>query len=196
MKSQDSVNKKILNFFSEAGMLKRVKRSGWWVLGIKNPESVAEHSFRCAVIAYAISRMEKINSNDAVLMALFGDIHEARINDAHKMAQRYLNYQEAEDKAFLAQIKNLPAELKNDLAKLHRNYMAQKSKVALIARDADILECLLQAKEYSEHGYAEAVKFMKKAPQYLKTKSAKKLWDLTKRTNLNDWWENIGEFKR
>ncbi|MBF0384955.1 MAG: HD domain-containing protein, partial [Candidatus Omnitrophica bacterium] len=40
-----------VNLFAEAGLLKRVKRSGWWVAGIKDPESVAEHSFRCAVIA-------------------------------------------------------------------------------------------------------------------------------------------------
>jgi putative hydrolase of HD superfamily len=52
------MDKRILNFISEAGMLKRVKRSGWSVLGIVNAESVAEHSFRCAVInmlSYRIS---------------------------------------------------------------------------------------------------------------------------------------------
>ena len=31
--------KNVLDFISEAGLLKRVKRSGWWVLGIKDPES-------------------------------------------------------------------------------------------------------------------------------------------------------------
>lgn len=190
------MEKSILNFIAEAGMLKRVKRSGWWVLGIKDPESVAEHSFRCAVIAYCISIMEKIEPGEAVIMALFNDIHEARINDSHKMAQRYMNYEKIEDEAFAAQAKNLALDLKKHLTKIREQYKGQKSKSAIIARDADILECLIQAKEYQEHGYPEAVKFFKKAPECLITKSAKKLWNLAKKSNLNDWWVGIGEFKR
>jgi putative hydrolase of HD superfamily len=53
-------DRQLLNFISEAGMLKRVKRSGWWVLGIKDSESVAEHSFRCAVIGYVIAKEEVV----------------------------------------------------------------------------------------------------------------------------------------
>lgn len=191
-----SQNKQILDFLSEAGILKRIKRSGWWVLGIKNPESVAEHSFRCAVIAYCISVMEGLNSHEAVIMALFNDIHEARINDAHKMAQKYIDYVHAEDKAFFDQIKDLPFKLKSDLAQLHQKYRSQKSKAAIIARDADILECLIQAKEYHEYGYKQARKFMKKAPKFLRTKSAKQLWSRAKKSSLNDWWQGIGDFRR
>jgi len=34
----------ILDLLAEAGMLKRIKRSGWWMLGMPFEESVAEHS--------------------------------------------------------------------------------------------------------------------------------------------------------
>ena len=67
MKSSVKKNKKInpqvaaLNFFAEAGLLKRVKRSGWWVAGIENPETVAEHCFRCAVIGYYIAHCEGVD---------------------------------------------------------------------------------------------------------------------------------------
>ncbi|GGP44124.1 hypothetical protein GCM10010214_16250 [Streptomyces abikoensis] len=33
-------------FLLEMGMLKRAKRSGWWIAGVKDPETIAEHSFR------------------------------------------------------------------------------------------------------------------------------------------------------
>jgi 5'-deoxynucleotidase YfbR-like HD superfamily hydrolase len=79
---------------------------------------------------------------------------------------------------------------------LHAEYRSQKTKESIIARDADILECLIQAKEYYLHGYKEAVKFMKKAPQHLKTKSAKRLWYLAKKMQLNQWWERLSEFRR
>jgi putative hydrolases of HD superfamily len=66
----------------------------------------------------------------------------------------------------------------------------------IIARDADILECLIQAKEYHEHGYKEASKFMKKAPSFLRTKTAKRLWLLARKSNLNKWWEKLSGFER
>ncbi len=186
----------LLNFIAEAGMLKRVRRSGWWVLGIKDVETVAEHSFRCAVIGYIIACMEGTPPYKVLLMTLFNDMHEARINDLHKMSQRYIKVKEAEEKAFGEQIASLPKAVKGELSGLRREYNKQNTKEAIISRDADILECLIQAKEYEEHGYKEAFKFMKKAPALLKTKSAKKLWSSAKAMALNEWWERLSEFKR
>lgn len=48
----------IANYIFEAGMLKRVKRSGWWAEQIKNPESVAEHSWRASVLAFILANLE------------------------------------------------------------------------------------------------------------------------------------------
>lgn len=186
----------LVNLIAEAGMLKRVRRSGWWVLGIKDSETVADHSFRCAVIGYIIAKMEKVPPYKVLLMTLFNDMHEARINDLHKMSQRYIKLQEAEDMAFKEQISNLPKSMKNELKGMHEEYRKQGSMESIIARDADILECLVQAKEYKEYGFKEAFRFMKKAPRFLRTKSAKRLWALAKGMNLNKWWESLSEFKR
>jgi putative hydrolase of HD superfamily len=189
-------DKALLEFISEAGLLKRIKRSGWWVLGIKDAETVAEHSFRCAVMGYVISKMEKVSPYKVLMMTLFGDIHEARISDLHKMAQRYLDYEKLEDKAFFEQISVLPPIIQGELLGLHKEYRKQKSKESIIARDADILECLIQAKEYYEFGFKEAHKFMNKAPEHLRTKSARRLWQSAKKMRLNDWWVRLGEFRR
>jgi putative hydrolase of HD superfamily len=186
----------LLQLISEAGTLKRVRRSGWWVLGIKDAETVAEHSFRCAIIGYILARMENVEPSKVLLMTLFNDIHEARINDLHKMAQRYIKAQDAEDKAFAEQISSLPGVIKGELSAVHREYRKQGTKESIIARDADILECLIQAKEYQEHGHKEAVKFMRKAPSALRTKSAKALWAEARSSNLNEWWEKLSAFKR
>jgi putative hydrolase of HD superfamily len=196
MKKTTSAKKDIINFISEAGMLKRVSRSGWSVLGIKDAETVAEHSFRCAVIGYIIARLEKADAYKVLLMTLFNDIHEARITDLHKMAQRYIEADPCEDESFSEQIEKLPVGLKNELENMRQDYKKQSTKESLIARDADIIECLIQAKEYHEHGYSEAYKFMKKAPQHLKTKTARELWRKAKSMNLNDWWMSLSDFKR
>lgn len=177
-------------------MLKRIQRSGWSVLGIKNAESVADHSFRSAVLGYIIARMEGAAPYKVLIMTLFCDLHEARIGDLHKMAQRYFDLEEKEDEAFSEQISSLPKKLNYELKGARIEYRRQKTKASIIARDADILECLIQAREYQQHGFKEAEKFMKKAPSFLRTKSARKLWKLAQEQNLNDWWEALTEFKR
>ena len=45
------MEKGIARYLFELGQLKRVKRSGWWVAGVDQPESVADHSFRCAALS-------------------------------------------------------------------------------------------------------------------------------------------------
>ena len=61
MSEKSEENKSIVEFIFEAGVLKRVPRSGWSLLGINNAESVADHSFRCAVIGYLVAHMEKVS---------------------------------------------------------------------------------------------------------------------------------------
>ncbi|MCK4462979.1 MAG: HD domain-containing protein [Candidatus Omnitrophica bacterium] len=186
----------IANFISEAGLLKRTKRSGWSVLGIKDAESVADHSFRCAVIGFFLAQTEKASTYKVLLMTLFNDIHEARIGDLHKMAQRYIDSEKAEDKSFDEQVSALPGGIKKVLKGVRKEYKAQNTKESIIARDADILECLIQAKEYQDYGYCRASQFMKKAPKFLKTKSAKELWKRVKKANSDNWWLKLSEFKR
>jgi putative hydrolases of HD superfamily len=185
-----------LNLFAEAGLLKKIKRSGWWVAGIKDPESVAEHSFRCAVMGYYIAHLEKADPYKVVIMTLFNDIHEARINDLHKMGHYYIDFKEAEKKVFDDQIKGLDKKVRAELKHLREEYDAQVTRESIVARDTDILECLLQAKEYYDSGYTKAEKFFKKAPDHLKTKSAKRYWHQIKRWNSGQWWEPIVKFER
>ncbi len=185
-----------LNFFAEAGLLKRVKRSGWWVAGIENPESVAEHCFRCALIGYYIAYSEGVDPYKVVTMTLFNDIHEARINDLHKMGHYYIEFREAEKRAFADQVANLEAKAKAHLKALRNEYEGQQSKESLVARDADILECLLQAKEYMDNGYPVAKTFFKRAPDHLKTKTAQKLWKQALKWDSHDWWQNVVKFER
>jgi putative hydrolase of HD superfamily len=189
-------NNIISDFFAESGLLKRVKRSGWWVIGIKDPESVADHCYRCAVIGYVLAKMEAADAHTVTMMCLFNDLHEARINDAHKVASTYLNYRQAEDKAFFDQIEMLPDSIRSEMSDWRKQYTKQKSRESIIARDADILECLIQAKEYFDQGHSQAKLFFKKAPKHLKSKSAKKIWKDLQKWDSSHWWQRITEFKR
>ena len=63
--------KDLTKFIFEMGTLKHVKRSGWWVINVKDPENVAEHSFRAGLIAYILAKLEKADINKVALMAFF-----------------------------------------------------------------------------------------------------------------------------
>jgi len=185
-----------LDFLAEAGMLKRIKRSGWWMVGVPYEESVAEHSFRCAVIAYMLAKMEGVEPYKAVMMGLLGDIPEARINDLHKVACRYLDGRTAEKEAYREQTEPLEDNIREELREFKEDYDSQATAGGVIARDADILECLLQAKEYSDLGFKTAEKFFKSAPEKLQTSSARKLWENMESWDSSVWWEKLGKFER
>jgi len=79
----------IVDFVQKAGLLKKVKRSGWisWV-GIERPESVADHSFRSAILAMCIADLKGLNTEKLMRMLLLHDIHEAIIGDYDYFAKR------------------------------------------------------------------------------------------------------------
>jgi len=185
-----------LNFFAEAGLLKRVRRSGWWVAGICNPESVAEHSFRTAVIGFYLAMVEKLDPLRVMVMTLFNDIHEARINDLHKMGHTYIDFKDAEKKVFRDQIRYLCPEVKRYLASIRNEYDRQRTPASILARDADILECLIQAKEYADSGCLEAEHFFTRAPKHLKSRSARRIWRRIRLWDSSDWWQAIVKFER
>jgi putative hydrolases of HD superfamily len=186
----------LVNFFAEAGLLKRVKRSGWWVAGIKDPESVAEHSFRTAIMGFCLAEREGVDPLKVMTMALFNDIHESRINDLHKMGHYYIDFKNAEKKVFHDQVADLPSKLKAQLSAFRREYDAQETAESILARDVDILECLIQAKEYYQDGHERAKYFLTRAPEYLKSTTAKKLWKVITRWDSDEWWRSVVKFER
>lgn len=176
--------------------MKHVKRSGWWVAGIKDPESVAEHCFRCAIIGYYLAHREKVNPHKVLLMTLFNDIHESRINDLHKMGHYYIDFKDAEKRVFKDQTEHLDQDVRSELRSTRTEYDQQSSKEAVVARDADILECLLQAKEYYDNGHTKAKTFFRTAPDHLKTETARRWWEEILTWDSASWWEKVVKFER
>jgi len=90
--------KKLINYFFELGMLKKYHHNGPMAAGVKIPDTVAEHSYRAAVIAYVLAELEGENGETAASMLLFHDTPEARTGDHNKIAQRYINRDKVEEK--------------------------------------------------------------------------------------------------
>src|ERR1700693_4435909 len=80
---KESDAQKLLRFFVRSGRLKVERRRGWVKkLGLKNPESVADHSYRTALMAMVISDSRGLDTSKAVRLALLHDLPEAIAGDA------------------------------------------------------------------------------------------------------------------
>ncbi len=73
--------KKIVDFMILAGKLKWLKRSGWLELKMPDPESVAEHTFRVAILSRVLAPYLGLNSEKLTAMAIFHDFAEGIFGD-------------------------------------------------------------------------------------------------------------------
>src|SRR5438876_3356199 len=111
----------------EIDQLKRVKRSGWWIAGIPDPESVAEHSFRTALLGYILASLEGADPQKTAMICLFHDLGEARINDLHKVAKRYIDVGDREEVACEEQAERLPQPLAGHVVAFMHEYERRTS---------------------------------------------------------------------
>ncbi len=178
------------NWVFELGQLKRIDHEGWKLLGIKNPESVAEHTLRAAQLAFVLAKMENYpNPFEVCTLVIFHELEECRIGDIHKVAKRYMKEYE-EERAVEEQVEKL-GEVGNEIFELWKKTKNLDSKAALIAKDADLLEIAATAKELMEKGYSYAKDWIKNVSLTLKTNSAKKLIKELEKVNSNEWWQGL-----
>ncbi|MFH1094926.1 MAG: HD domain-containing protein [Candidatus Micrarchaeota archaeon] len=143
-------NARIADLLFEAGLLKTVSRTGWDTVRAPR-ESVAEHSFRTALVGWVLSKMAQLSEQEEALLikaCLFHDLHEARIGDLHRLAKLYGSLDEK--KCEQDQREGLPKQMEEDLA---RSLDSLPLRLRIYAREADKIECAITAKEYLDAGY-------------------------------------------
>jgi putative hydrolase of HD superfamily len=176
--------KDVVNFLFELGMLKKTPRTGYQFLG-SGKESVAEHSFRTAVIGYALSRHEPgADAMKTLLMCLFHDLHEARTGDHNYVNKRYVHIDE--EKAVRDLARDLP--FGNEIVSLFREFLDSHSPEACLSRDADQLDLILALKEQLDLGNPYAHDWLHYALKRLQTESAKRMAEEIMATDSTEWW--------
>ena len=173
-----------VNFLFEIGMLKRIPRSGYQYLG-SGGESVAEHSFRVAVIAYVLAKNEpKADTQKVVLMSLFHDFHEARTGDHNYVNKKYVAIDE--DSAINDLTRELP--FGQEIVSLINEFNSRETIEARLSRDADQIDFILELKRQKDLGNESAAEWLRYAVKRLATDFAKKLADKITSTDSSDWW--------
>ena len=176
--------RKMVNFLFEVGMLKKIPRSGYQFLGT-GKESVAEHTFRSAVIAYFLAKNEpKANTEKVVLMSLFHDLHEVRTGDHNYVNKNYVTSNDV--KAVHDSTKKIP--FGHEIRSLIYEFNSCETLEAKLSRDADQLDFILELKRQKDLGNESAEEWLKYAIKRLITDLSKKLAKEILTTDSSEWW--------
>jgi putative hydrolase of HD superfamily len=175
---------RIVEFLFEVGMLKRTPRSGWQFLD-GGSESVAEHVYRTALIAYVLARLDGTVDTDKVLrLALVHDLPEARTGDLNYVNQKYVAADEA--RAAHDMTRDLP--FGDELEELMAEYRDERSPEAVCAHDADQLEMLLELKEKLDTGCQAAEDWTGFVLRRLRSDVAKTVAEKILAGDSASWW--------
>lgn len=176
--------KPIVNFIYETGMLNKTPRSGFQFLG-SGEQSVAEHSFRTAIISYVLGTMDgKVDVGKMLKEALFHDLGEARVSDLNHVHQKYTDRRQAEAVNDVAATLPFGAEI----AELYEQHEARSTPESVLVKDADTLEWIISLKEQVDIGNDRANQWIDFATQRLLTDTAKELAKEIMNTDSNEWW--------
>ncbi len=174
----------LLDFVREVRRLKEVKRKGWTLRGVRNPESVADHSFMLAILAYVYSRKLGLDSEKATKMALIHDICEVYTGDiATRMRedeQEVGNEEKVkrEREGMEKLISLLPGEISEEIRLLWEEFLSCKTREAKLVKDLDRVEMCIQALDYAEREGGDFEEFFEFAKKEIETAEIKKLFEV------------------
>ncbi|KPJ73236.1 hypothetical protein AMJ48_02105 [Parcubacteria bacterium DG_74_1] len=166
--------KNIVNFLIEVGKLKKMPRRGWVLRGIKNPETIAAHSFRMSIMAWLLGKKRRLNVNKVIKISLIHDICEVYAGDTtpyhqlhprnkkerRKLTQKWPRFSKKEKEKFFSEkykkehtalkklIFKLAPTTKKEIESLWLDYERGLTPEGRFVRQVDRVENLLQALEY------------------------------------------------
>lgn len=178
-------NKKIANFFFEAGILGKTLRS-WTFFSGSQHRNVAEHTNRVIYIGLTLAKLHgHADPYKVMLMCAFHDFAEARTSDLNYVHQKYV---ERNDKSAIIDFtSSLP--FGEEIKKALDEYEERKTIESQLTKDADALEWLLTVKEENDLGNKIVDNlWLSSAYKRIKSDIAKEIADEILVTRSDDWW--------
>jgi len=143
----------MLQLFRWAGKLKTIRRTGWVNNGIRDAESVADHTFRVAFMAMMLAGEMGLDPLKLVQMSLIHDLAETKVGDITPFCGVSKTEKRRREQIALEELLKDIDEGVAWLA-LWNEYEDQHTAEAVAVRNIDKLEMAIQAVEYSS-GYPD-----------------------------------------
>jgi putative hydrolase of HD superfamily len=171
----DSSLQNLIKFLEITGVLKRTARAGWVDVGVYQPESVADHTFRTAFLCMLYADMEALDPLKLLRMALIHDLPEAVIGDLTP-SQKTAETKEKEETAIIQILSLLPKKQRENYLAVWNEYQEGTTREAKAVRQLEKIEMALQAKEYEKFGSAS-----KSLDRFIKSAEEATVWSELRR---------------
>jgi putative hydrolase of HD superfamily len=147
--------RRLIETLLECNQLKTIPRMGWRVRGVREGESVAEHSWAVALLSMMlVDRLAAPVDREKVLrIALIHDLPESVTGDIHAPATKLLG-EDVKEAAEARIMERLFGRIPEgaEYVRLWREFAERSSVEGRIVRAADKLEMFTQAYEYELEG--------------------------------------------
>ena len=159
-----------VEFAKLVGKLKTTPRTGWVRRGVPRYESVADHSWRVAMLSLLLSNDDHIDVSKCMAMAMVHDVAESIVGDiapddnVTKEEKARLENDAMTLIATKLEEATMNPSAKNRLVRLFHEYEDRESNEAKAVKDLDMLDMIIQASEYEERFDMDLSEFFETTP--------------------------------
>ncbi|KAK7576235.1 hypothetical protein V9T40_012521 [Parthenolecanium corni] len=150
MVETDSVPKRNLEFLELVGQLKHLKRKGWVLEKVPDPESIASHMYRMAIMSFLIEPSCGIDRLRCMELAVIHDLAECIVGDITPHCGISADEKRKKEQAAMEQITRLMPTNGLYMRQLFDEYENQTSSEAKLVKEFDRLDMIIQAFEYEK----------------------------------------------
>ncbi|XP_060565201.1 5'-deoxynucleotidase HDDC2-like [Ruditapes philippinarum] len=142
---------KLFEFFSLIGQLKRVQRTGWVLHKVSDPESVADHMYRMAMMSFLVEPSSGLSKERCIKLSLVHDLAESIVGDIAPADGVDKDDKYKREKTAMSHISTLVSEeIGSELMSLWLEYEEEKTAEAKFVKDLDKFDMIFQAYEYEQ----------------------------------------------
>jgi putative hydrolase of HD superfamily len=134
-----------------------------------------------------LAHLEGADPGRATMLGLLHDTQESRTGDVPSVERAYVKTADPRD-VTADQTAGLPPAMAGMLRALVGEYEDRSSLEARCAKDADKIECALQAKEYAEAGNTAVEPWVETSLTGLRTEAGRRLGELVRQVPPRVWW--------
>lgn len=157
---------RILECMAELHTLTRLPRIGWIMAGVPEPESVSDHCFETAIIAYMLAQQldEPVDMGKVLAMALFHEVGEVRLTDLPRRSSPYVKEfkRQAETRASKDILHGVAENVLPLLEEMHE----LKTIEARLVEAAEELQIITAAMYYAKENRGDISEYRRDAAKY------------------------------
>jgi putative hydrolase of HD superfamily len=157
---------RVLDCLTELHTLTRLPRIGWILAGVPEPESVSDHCFETAIIAYVLAQQidRPVDLGKVLAMALFHEVGEVRITDLPRRSGPYVkNFKRDAERAAAVDVLDGVAE---SVLPLLEEMHALETLEARLVEAAEELQIVAAALSYAKENRGDMSEYRRDIAKY------------------------------